>query len=463
MEYKPKSATQAPSWWQDPIQVVISYGQSRSHNYAEGTVGLVSSLTTTSPYPDRVLMLNNARRPGLVVGKDYGQSVTATSLVSFVDRLDTPGTGQSQLGQSLGSGLWLLNELDISRGRSTKKRIYVTVGEGGTEIEQLGKTKLDGITAADNIVSTETYQVYARLLRVVTAIKTFARVQFNRPIEVIAVYWLQGEADVTLNTTKANYKTMLAKLISDLRTDVPAITGQSSTFAFISDITHASFDVDDNNPTPVGKGNPGGLGVIETALANADGNTYMAGPIYYYPFYGPLHMCNEAVILHGERFARTLDTILAGGTPSHLRATGFSREGRVITINCSVPTGPLTIDTHVVPAATGTVTPTGTGVPRYFVLGFEFVDSIGTKVESVSTGYNTIQVTLNQVPSGTMTLRYAYNGLGNTNYTHPEIRRSDIQTHPSWGNIRDSYVQASRFVTGFNMHNFLLPFEQAIT
>lgn len=438
--------TQFPDWWTGKYYITVAYGQSRADNRAEGT-DVVLTATSSSLAPDRVLMLNNNGAPGRTFESDFVET-DATALIPFVDGRGTLGTHDQQLcplGQSLGASLWRLDRDDVAGNRTLRRRVFMATGEGGRLISELQKG------AAAFVGAHGTYVIYDRQMRKLTRATDIATA-YGRGSVVDAMYFLQGEADAdaAVLTSKASYKAARATLQADLRSDIAAVTGQTEPIEFITDITPG---------TPSGTGGAGVgsdvlIAQVELATENSDGHTWCVGPSYYLPFFSREHMSVEGVVCLSEMFARARSILIDGGTPDFLYATGFSLVGSTITITCHVPEPPLVLDSTTIPAATGT-SPAG----AILVLGFEFTDSSGATITSVSVGTSSIVVTLSREPTGTRRLRYAMNGLGNTDYVDGATGRTDIQTPGSWGNVRDSLAVESQFVPGAYLRNFLAPFD----
>lgn len=437
------------TWFTDNnVYCTLAYGQSRADNRSEGT-GIVYSATKYARNNTRIFMMNNDRSPGHKFESDFGPT-EGSGLIPFFDGFNNTSSGtptsKSPLGQSLGSSLILLDVLEAADNRDQKRRLYFCAGEGGRLLSALQKG------ASPYTGSGGTFVIYDRVFKMLDRAKALALAK-GFGFSVDSIYFLQGEADATngVLTPKATYKTLRTQLFADLRADIAADTGQTTPVEIITDIVAAT-------PTEGG----GGAGVssdvliaqVEMAVENADGHTWCVGPNYHLPFFSSEHMSVEGVTLLGEMFARARYKLQLGQTPSFLYATDYSLVGNTITITCNVPTTPLVIDTTNLPNATGT---TSTGHVLY--KGFEITDGSGVTITNVTVNDTQIVLTLSGTPTGTVRIRYAMSGFGNTAYTDPATGRTDIQTPGSWGNIRDSQSIASYFVPNAYLRNFLAPLD----
>lgn len=437
-----------PTWFTDEtIYVTFAYGQSRASDRAEGN-GIVLNTTAYVRNNTRIFMMDNARAPGHALEADFNLT-DANNLVPFYDGRGNNSSGgataNSPLGQSLGSSLVYLDMLEEAAGDAQKRRSYISAGEGGRLISEISK-------GADPWVgSGGTFVIYDRLIKMLTRTQSLAASRgFATKVECI--YFLQGEADANngVMTPKAVYTAARNQLFADMRADVVTLTGQTEPVEILTDITACTAI----GGVGRGVGSDVIIAQVEMAIANADSHTWCVGPGYYLPFFATQHMTKEGVVMLAEMFAHARHQLQQGATPNFLYATDFSLVGNTITITCNVPEPPLLIDETTVPAATGTNS--GGAV---LVDGFELTDGSSRTITSITCGTNTITLTLSGTPSGTVRLRYAMNGMGNTAYTDTNTGRTDVMTPGSWGNIRDSRDTASYFVSGGHIRNFLCPFD----
>lgn len=436
------------TWFTDnTVYCTLAYGQSRADNRSEGT-GIVYTTTKYSRNNTRVFMMDNDRAPGHQFEADFAPT-EGSSLVPFFDGRNNTSSGtptsKSPLGQSLGSSLVLLDALEEADGEDQRRRMYMATGEGGRLLSELQKGAIAFVGSGG------TFVIYDRIFKMLTRAQTFSTA-LELGFVVEAIYFLQGEADASngVMTSKEVYKSLRTQLFSDLRADIVTQTGQTTPVEIITDIVAGT----PTGTSGAGVGSDVLIAQVEMAVENADGHTWCVGPNYQLPFFSSEHMSTDGVTLLGEMFARARYKVRLGQTPSFLYATDYSLVGNTITITCNVPTTPLVIDTTNLPNATGT---SATGHVLY--KGFEVTDGSGVTITNVSVNDTQIVLTLSGIPTGTVRVRYAMNGLGNTTYTDTATGRTDIHTPGSWGNIRDSQAIASYFVPNAYLRNFLAPLD----
>ena len=175
-------------------QHIISYGQSLSL----GERSVIS-------YPSNTNIPSDYQDVGLMFGDGIRSLGFTSSLVAFAETTSpmdyltwvTSTTGETPL-------YGILLQLKGLSG----KRIGSAAGRGGTPIADLSKGS----------------EPYARLLRQVQSGKAGSGSSYSVP----AITWMHGEAD-PFNT---NYAAQFSQLVSDLDTDVRAITGQTQPVQF---------------------------------------------------------------------------------------------------------------------------------------------------------------------------------------------------------------------------------------
>lgn len=345
----------------------------------------------------------------------------------------------SPLGQSLGVVMHALDTADIANAQTLKRRLFFSGGEGGMSVASLSKNAPEVFTGYGNY--------FDRYMRMIDSSVSYASSLYGRDVVVETIPYLQHENDVNAGTDAATWKTATTTLFSDLRSEIVSRTGQSEAIVVLFDI-----GANTNKGTAASYTSELPLKQVEIARAGI-ANTFSVGPSYYLPradSAGALHMTNEGVTVLGEMFARARSLIYQSGTPDFVYASSAIVSGDTIVITCHTVVGNLTVDETTIPAATGT---NGDGV--VLVRGFDFSDTAGHVVTGVSVSTNTITVTLSGAPTGTWTLRGGIAGLGSQYYTDLAGRRS--KTAPSTMNIRDSFSQASAYVSGMALRNFLAP------
>ena len=435
-----------------PVEIVLVYGQSRAGDHSEGTAICYPAMVGRTS--DRLAMLNNVRAPGGPYEADFvSTGYYASAFTTLTDCRygtwvsDGAGgyTGHTNVvgdpvGQSLASMAFYLDAQDVAAGRPLCRRIFIAAGVGGRTLAQLSKG------AAPWAGGFGTFVIYDRLRRMVQRAVALASALWGQSCRIGSVLWLQGEAEFAIGTTQAAYTTGLLQLISDLRTDLAADTGNASPFPFIMD--QVSSDLK-------GGANPASLAQDAIAAANADGWTYSLGASYGMPFNasdptgtGTAHMTAQGVVAWGEAFGMAREAIRAGTPRGLCRVTSASRVGNVVTLQASVPVGSLVIDT--------------TTMPDPGSYGFKLRDTGGATISSVAVSGSSITVTLSQAPAGGATLEYAHenpsgvvgSGAASVNRLdgYTDIAGIPAKTAGAWGCIRDQRAEVSP-LTGIVLRN----------
>jgi hypothetical protein len=165
------------------------------------------------------------------------------------------------------------------------------------------------------------------------------------PTVMDAICWMQGEFNYTTDIpgairTKSGYKTRFAQIISDMRSDARAITGQAKPPAFLTYQTGAQYTrpVDSN-------GVPGlhvGMAQLETALETP--GVFMVGPTYPYPDWGG-HLTSNGYRWFGAMIAKVHHKVVRLRQDwSPLRPIAITQDGNDILVDFHVPEGPLVFD-----------------------------------------------------------------------------------------------------------------------
>lgn len=288
-----------------------------------------------------------------------------------------------------------------------------------------GCAKGDGTTTIGFVGG---FVVYQRMINAVTQACVLTAV-VGKTCAVETIDWLQGENDPT--TSVASYTTSLTTLISNMRTDLAAITGQGTAIEFII-----------NQPVAQGAGTAlnSTIAQYNMIVANADGHTWGNGPEYAFPYSTTEHQTPAGVVQDGELFGFVRSGIIQGTFPSASTCSGSGYlcpisavlAGSVVTVTLNVPTGCVTLDTTTLPAAVNN--------------GFVWTDDSGKTISSVTvTDCTHISVALSGTPTTTKSLAYATSGPGGV----PPLP-------PAWGNYRDGRQTTSRYVAGVLLSNWML-------
>ena len=275
---------------------------------------------------------------------------------------------------------------------------------------------------------------YTELLAHVTAGLAAATAR-DQTYLVGAVTWTQGEADYLANTAAATYVTSLNTLVSDLNSDIKAITGQARDVHVITNqlASHKFY----------GKTDP----LIAKALLTATANplVHLAVPMYWLTHAADnIHLVARSSKVMGAYYGLVYKRVVVdGATWTPLQPVSAQRLGKVAVIKFNVPVAPLVLDTTLVTVNTN--------------YGFELVDSGGSPltISSVAlTGDNRVKITAAAtIPAGAK-VRYAWTGAGAVG-----------PVNGPRGNLRDSQggvVVFSPTDLAVPLHNWCPIFEYAL-
>lgn len=421
------------------------------HSYATRTSIILS---TTGSLPDgvpegtTVYIVN----PDTSAGTAQLSSTDPNDATTLIDASGTQSgvhtarrvTSVAPLGQSLGCFMWRADMIDAEAGRDLVTRSFLSGGEGGKSIYDLGPDSTavwaGGRNYFDRWISMISRQVALWL-------SIWGRAAIVR-------VWIhsQFEEDAGNNADPQAWKAETENVFARGVLEIKAITGQSENPVIIFDI---------GVPVAASANSPPVPSLIPTmqhriAVENKLGCVITVGPSYDLPranSAGALHRTSEGQAVLAEKMAVAEGIYRAGGTPDWCYATAFDLVGAAILVTCNVPERPLRIDTTVLPAATGT-----NADGDVLVLGWHFEDAIGTYITDVRvSGEDKISISLSQVPSGTKTLTYAIRGFGNQTITDLITGRTNAKSPDAWGNIFDSRQDACLIVTNGVLRNPLTP------
>ncbi len=386
---------------------VIAYGQSLAEGY-----NAIPPLTTVQRH-------NSVRFVGGVRPTDGGSPPGIyASLVSLVE------TEFSTMGETPTAGTLeeihdaVLAENGIAYSAHNFQLLGSAAGEGAMTIAQLSKGSA----------------WYTELLAHVTAGLAAATAR-DQTYLVGAVTWTQGEADYLANTAAATYVTSLNTLVSDLNSDIKAITGQARDVHVITNqlASHKFY----------GRTDP----LIAKALLTATANplVHLAVPMYWLTHAADnIHLVARSSKVMGAYYGLVYKRVVVdGATWTPLQPVSAQRLGKVAVIKFNVPVAPLVLDTTLVTVNTN--------------YGFELVDSGGSPltISSVAlTGDNRVKITAAAtIPAGAK-VRYAWTGAGAVG-----------PVNGPRGNLRDSQggvVVFSPTDLAVPLHNWCPIFEYAL-
>ena len=293
--------------------------------------------------------------------------------------------------------------------------LYASHGEGGKSILELSKGSV----------------MYENGIEMVEAAQSLCD-EYVIDLTVPFIDWIQGEADHTNGTTKAEYKSRLRTLQNDYAADVGAITGQSGIHLLLdqmgkeygTEIARAQFEY-----------------AFENSDASLVGPKYMLNRLYPNSLSDYIHLSVDGYIIQGEYHGIAAAEVIENGSfmalePEIDSVTTSSTE---ITIPVNLPVSPLVLDTTTLPACPGG--------------GFEYVRLNGTRIfPTVSFSGSNIILDIGEAPEVGALISYGWTLDDSVDFDGNRI---------PCGNIRDSQNIASE-VSGFTLHNWLPQFEVEI-
>ena len=255
-----------------------------------------------------------------------------------------------------------------------------------------------------------------------------------------AFCWMQGEDDIMWEKSK-DYKKDLKKFLSDLNTDVKAITKQARDMVCICYQTNClslpkEFNENqfDFKETYVPQG--------QLELIRDDSLFMASGPTYPYSFVGErVHI--DGISQKRIGYLEGLSAIrLFEAKPSKgLIPTNFKIIGDTVVVGFNVPTPPLVLDTLAVLKAGN--------------YGFSVIDSQNVNIlQQVILANNTVKLCCIKSPVGSK-VRYAVNGQKN---------KSGFKYGPR-GNLRDSQGETEKATIlneVYPLHNWCYQFDELI-
>lgn len=367
------------------VNQVFGYGQSLSVGQTE------TALSTTQNYDN--LMFTRGMRPQY----DYTSETESQWYASLVPAVEEISPLVSSLAEtpSMGTADMIKQRILAEDGKAYTDHEYQilisTPGYGARTISQLSK-------GSDHFTRMVTQATYGRDLSNAAG-KTHA---------VQAVTWTQGESDYISRTTRSAYATALNTLISDINTDLKAVTGQTKNIPLISYqisshiyyggqtsatadpyIALAISDVEESNP----------LCVIAT-------------PMYQFSYWAGGHIIAESTRWLGAYYGLAYKRVIINQEDwKPLKPIASVRQSNFVEIRFNVPEGPIVFDTTQIAAQ-----------PDY---GFQLVDASNNAISISSIDIidvDRIRITAaTTIPSGAK-VRYAWQG----------------NTITGLGNLRDS-------------------------
>lgn len=251
-------------------------------------------------------------------------------------------------------------------------------------------------------------QWYACMIDQVTAAKARATAA-SKALKVVALFWLQGQTDALNGVSRSTYVTNLNQYITDINTDILAITGQAEPVYLGIFQMAASY-----NSLPAAAEIQRAL--IEVAQGNA--KAFYAGPIHHLmPHqYDGIHLTGEGEIRSGNQAGRSLKQLhIDQVIPHYIRPISTTANGKLIRLKLEVPTLPLRFDELSL------------GVIQDY--GFKVVDDTGTlTLSNIQIVGDSVYITVNRTLGSNPVLNHALDYPGT-------LTRGTIAAA---GNLRDS-------------------------
>jgi hypothetical protein len=352
---------------------VIHGGAGTGQSLMAGSYGDIDIPTAANPWPDDALMFQTSSgvdvRMGLPVSGTIPDLVPA-DLTGFAAAASVSSPASSGYGVTpVDRAVMVMS--DVARQRGVR---YVNVGmvsaRGGTSYAELKK---NGTIP----------EIYDNLIAGVQRAHDLAAAQGKRFV-VDKLFWKHGEADQS--DTPAEYAAKMVEYQADFDADVKAITGQAADVKVIM-AQPSSFLAS------------GGPSLAMANLHRANPLFSLSGPDYpYQDEYNTdlLHFKGPGYFMIGEKAGQAAADALwrPAGKSQPLIVTSVSRAGATVTVNVSVPYGPMQIDTTAVPIASQY------GL-KYSVGGVDVPVSAVTITDTGNDGAGVITLTLAITPAGT--------------------------------------------------------------
>jgi len=223
----------------------------------------------------------------------------------------------------------------------------------------------------------------------------------NKKILCPFIIYLQGESDThsqladhgSISCSDGNYsvyKERLNVMLSDLRSDIMAATGQTDEPAvFLDNIGNSIF-----------KDTLSGISQVQTDLPREVDGVYTCGPYYAYPSYGP-HPTPDGRRWIAECIGRLFYKVFLGCERSDMYVDSYKIDGNSVILDVVSPTPPLVIDNY-----------TSENQPN---CGFKAFDGNMTEIaiDSVSVSCSSVIINFGSLPVSDFYISYGSSGYGN--------------------------------------------------
>ena len=307
------------------------YGQSLSIGSVGANPGTAAVISAASTKDYMFSAGVRAHLDQLAPASNENSPIDPAGLQSIVALAEVVSTFDGNYGETVASGIG---------ANTTGRCLFSATGRGAYEIAELSRDAGGIITDQNHWINTHAAILYGRR----------AAEDNGWTYEIPCFLWMQGSADATALTTRADYEAAELSLRNDWRAMASA-AGQIDASAVPMVTEQPAYRSDPQN---TGTGATAtGYGSIAVAKINNHraGVTVCAGPRYPYEFVnsGDLHMTSQGYRDFGAGpLAKAIQTIRDGGTwhPTHINGAP-TRSGTTITVPVYVPTPPLAFDTSL--------------------------------------------------------------------------------------------------------------------
>lgn len=458
--------------WEAPEvrgRIILVVGESRAANNSEDTATCDLTLSAKPQVPDRCLMLNNQRAPGLLYELDFDGS-DASAFVPLQDcRFGNRGVGGytgtlgDPLGQSLAAMAYQLDAEDIAAGRPYRRTYFVVAGVGGRMSHEIikGAAPFTGSFWPGNPKGQ--FVIFDRSLRAVARVRDLSRILYGQEVDVQFVVLLQGVNDLRAvggPTSGTVWRERIESgLIDAYDTSIPVLTGQTAPIYTLFEQSFAGFK---GEPLPVV------LGQSEMADRNRNGRTYLAAVSHQFPMNNrdethaaTGHNTARGNVLEGEAFGRFAASVLAGSPLARCRVVSHQVIGNQVIFTTNRP---LAVNTTRFPD------PGQLGCNARIDAGGAVIPGA---ITSASVSGNDIIVNLASPPAANLHIDYAYERVGGqlgsgsagALWTNGEVDVSGItpRTPGAYGVVvaSDRSV-ASAWASGMTIYDALEAFQRQV-
>lgn len=385
---------------------ILSYGQSLSVGVAGGSV-----VSTSQKYNNKMF-----------IGGTMPQYSTVTNPLS-----DWTPLIEAHIDGTNGAG----DETPLSG--ASDRLIQTLIAQGTISSSELDSTVIlasapgEGAQPIAALIKGSTSGLYNRVLDQIRAGYSLAQskgLSYNVP----AIFWTQGETDISYGTTAEDYRARLQILYTDLNTDIKAVTKQSNDVAIIMyQVASHNLRTPNNKPD---------IALLQLDMGLNIQGIYLATAMYHLEYlYGGtnVHLPSKSYRLMGEYYGYVLSQVMQGidWKPMYIRS--ITVQGKIIILDIFAPVYPIVIDTNTVST-----------IDNY---GFSIKNASNSEIiQSVEIiRGNSIKIVCSESPTG-LILDYAINGTGAGNVIGAR------------GNIRDSQgdsLKSEIQSTQYRMDNWL--------